>query len=149
MSGALPLDQDRANEHAVGASTRDVVAMCGAALLAGDRDALNALLDNDVVALIPGRHRLSGLHRGPAAVSAALLAPPLPGVRVVGVDVTELLVEGSRGLLVLRTQVAVDDDDDAAVAFEVAVHVQCRDGRIVGVTEYASDQYALDDVVGQ
>lgn len=129
-------------------STRGLVADFGAALLAGDRNALAALLADDVVALVPGRHPAAGLHHGPAAVASALIAEPAPGVRTVGVDVTEVLVEGSRGLIVLCVQAALDADADAVVAFEVAIHVQCCDGRIGGLTEYAGDQYAIDELLG-
>ena len=128
--------------------TRRLVAEFGAAMLAGDRDALVALLADEVVALIPGRHEHSGLHRGPTAVAEALVADPSPGVRVVGVDVTEVLVEGSRGLVVLCVQAALDSDDNAVIAFEIALHLQCRDESIVGITEYAGDQDAIDELLG-
>ncbi len=132
----------------VSLSTQEVLARLGAAMLAADRSALRALMGDDVVALIPGRNVAAGLHRGPVAVVDALMVAPPPGVRVVGIDVTEVLVEGSRGLLIMRIQAALDADADAVVAFEVALHVQCRGALIVGVTEYAGDQYALDGLLG-
>ncbi|MEO1059209.1 MAG: hypothetical protein AAFY28_20060 [Actinomycetota bacterium] len=129
-------------------STHEVLASLGAALLAGDRDALETLLAGDVVALVPGRHRAAGVHRGPTAVVDALMVAPPPGVRVVGIDVTEVLVEGSRGLLVIGIQAALDADADAVVAFEVAFHVQCDRGLVIGITEYAGDQHAIDELLG-
>ncbi len=131
------------------AATRRLVAEFAAAMLDGDRDALGALLADDVVAMIPGHHLRSGLHRGPTAVSAALIVEPSPGVRVVGVDVTEVLVEGSRGVVVLCVQAATDSDEDAVVAFEIALHLQCRGELLVGVTEYAADQRAIDELLGR
>ncbi len=126
-------------------SVREIVEEFAGALACSALDRLERLLDEEVAVRTPGRSRLAGDHRGRGAALAALSAAPADHVRLTGTRVTEILVDGACGLVVLEI---TGSEGAGEFRFEVAFHLVVEQGRIVGVTEYSGDQYVADRLLG-
>ena len=112
---------------------------------AGFFDDYERILADDVVYLVPGRGPSAGLHRGRAAVVAALATPVRAGVAIDNCEATELIADGDRAVgIILLTGTSADG---TSFSFEVAFHLHCSHDRILAITEYAGDQYTADELV--
>jgi ketosteroid isomerase-like protein len=122
-------------------AVRELASMFADALCAGDRQRIESLVSPEVIYQVPGRSAIAGVHRGADAVLGALSPVPPPGVDVQSVDITEVLVDGRRALIVIATcGVAPGGPFD----HETALHLQTDGERVVAVTEYSGEQYVAD-----
>ncbi|MEM9467699.1 MAG: hypothetical protein AAGA90_20150 [Actinomycetota bacterium] len=76
---------------------------------------------------------------------AALSTEVADGVEIDSCRTTELMLGRDRavGILLLEGR----RSDLTHFGFEVAFHLQCDDGRITAITEYAGDQYTADELL--
>ena len=109
----------------------------------GGREDYFAVLANEVVYLVPGRGPAAGLHLGLETVVRALIVQPRSGIHPATCTPTELLVEGTRAVVIIRL---AGDDNGTPYQYEIVFHLQCHDGRITTITEYSGDQYTADQL---
>ena len=143
-----PVGETTANEALASQATRELAAAFTSALAAGDAEQLSQLLANHVVCRTPGRHIAAGVHHGRDRVMDALVSPADERVRDICTEVTEIVVDARRAVVVIRTTGRLGDGVDAApIDVEVALHLQTDGERILAITEYNDDQYVLDRVL--
>lgn len=106
---------------------------------------LDTILAEDAIYLVPGRGHAAGLHRGQAAVTAALTQPPAEGVQITAAEPTELLANTDRAVLIVAV---TGIRDESPFTFETVLHLRSRDGLITAITEYSGNQHLADLIVG-
>ena len=110
---------------------------------------LSQLLANHVACRTPGRHIAAGVHHGRDRVMVALVSPADERLRDICTEVTEIVVDARRAVVVIRTTGRLCDVVDVApIDVEVALHLQTDGERILAITEYNDDQHALDRILG-
>ena len=117
-----------------------------AAVQAHDWPAAFSLVADDVTFRVPGHSALAGEHRGRDAfvayVEAALARAHGAQVEV---ELIDMLVSDERVALILRERFA---RDDGVVEFRRANVYTVRDDRIVEISIFEGDQYAVDELFG-
>jgi len=129
----------------VDSTTADLAERFAIALTTGSIATLRPLLADEVVASTPTPDEPARLCRGVEGVLQALFAPPGGGVEIRSVDTAELLAARERAFVVIAVEV---EHDGEVAAYETAFHLQCRDDRIVGITEYSGDPATERRVTG-
>jgi ketosteroid isomerase-like protein len=121
----------------------DVVREYLRAFNAGDIDAVEALLDDEIVIHFPGRSPIAGDKRGKEEVMAFFRAMMTrAGVGSVPPDVHDVLANDDHAVVLMTRRVA---GIDASVV--VVYHV--RDGKITEVWPHEGDQYAVDEALSR
>jgi len=105
---------------------------------------LDAILAEEVIYLVPGQGRAAGLHRGRAAVTAALTQPAATGVHVTVAEPTELLTNTDRAVIIIAVTGTLDG---GPFTFETVLHLRSSSGLIIAITEYSGNQYLADLLV--
>lgn len=115
------------------------------AVSTGSAATLRPLLADGVVCSTPSGERGERLHtgvvvhRGIEAVLEALFTPAADDITIVDIHTSELMVSVGRALVVIAVEA---QRDGLELGYEAAFHLQCRDGHIIGVTEYSGDPVA-------
>lgn len=112
---------------------------------AGDLAALDDVVHADVVYVVPGRSRASGMYEGTDAMRRAMSVLPRHGVGDLRSKLTDLVVSADRVVTFHELTGTVDGESRTV---DLALRFTLRDGRIAEVLEYSGDQYTTDDVFG-
>ncbi|MFK7919267.1 MAG: nuclear transport factor 2 family protein [Ilumatobacter sp.] len=124
--------------------TTALITAFGAALAAGDTDRVGSLLGEDVAYQVPGRSSAAGVHLGRDEVVARLTAPAGAATQVDDVEVTESMVDGQRGMVIVLMRGATSG---SLFAVETALHLQTDGELIIGISEYSGDQHLMDSLL--
>jgi ketosteroid isomerase-like protein len=120
---------------------RELVSMFADALCAGDRERIDSLVSADALYQVPGRSSVAGIHDGRDTVVSVLCTEAPAGTTIDRVEVTELLVDGERGLLVIAVR---GHGRHGPFDYETALHLHTNGEQVIAITEYSGDQYAAD-----
>lgn len=124
--------------------TTTLVTAFGAALTTGDLEHMRSLLGDQVAYQVPGRSAAAGVHHGRDQVITRLTAPVGAAAHVRDLEVTESMVDGQRGLIIVLMQGTTSGE---SFAVETAFHLQTDGDAIIGITEYSGDQHLLDTLL--
>ncbi len=129
---------------ATNGASSEVVEAFSTAIVSGDADRLAGLMCDDVVYQLPGPGPSSLRHTGRVEVVAALTPSPAPGVSPRRAEVTEVIVEGRRAVVIVLLSGTIDAEP---FAFETAFHLAIDGRHLAGITEYSGNQHVADQLV--
>lgn len=109
----------------------------------GRLDELRTVAHPDIVYIIPGRSRISGIFEGIDATVQAMSVLPRAGARDLRTKLTHLVATGDSVATFHELSGTVDDHTHTV---ELALRYEIRDGLISRITEYSANQYDSDDI---
>ena len=117
-----------------------------AAAKRGDWDTAFGFFADDLLIHIPGRSAFAGdWHGKAAAVDYIRSVRDRYGERGIAIEVIDMLVSNERVALLVRER--FEDGDGPALEIRRANVYRIKDGKIVEVSIFEADQYAVDDML--
>jgi ketosteroid isomerase-like protein len=114
-----------------------------AAVADGNLDGLDAVVDPDVVYVVSGRSRASGVYEGLEALKRSFTIAPRAGASGLQSRLVGLIADADAVVTFHEITGSLDGDD---VRFETALRYRVGDGRIAEIHEFSGDQHRCDDV---
>jgi ketosteroid isomerase-like protein len=119
----------------------DVMERYLAAMRSGDRETGYGFYAEDIVAFVPGRSALAGRREGRDAVIDYISTAVAMASRGVELEVLDVLAGEEHVALMVRERLSGEHGDLDMLRTNV---YRVRDGRIVEIRVFESDQYAVD-----